>query len=126
MMTTWNLSGTQHHVFICNGSSCMLDQAEEVTQSIRAEIAAQNADHLIHTTRTQCQGRCEDACVVTVYPEGVWYKGVTSELGSLIVSQHLLQGKPLEKQISYTLEESLIPTGTSPLGIAKRTTANRR
>jgi (2Fe-2S) ferredoxin len=98
----------------------MLDQAEEVTRSIRAEIAVQCADHLIHTTRTQCQGRCEDACVVTVYPEGVWYKGVTAELGSLIVSQHLLQGKPLEKQISYTLEESLIPTGTSPLGIAKR------
>ena len=120
-MTTWNLSGMQHHVFICNGSSCLLKQAEAVTQSIRAEIAAQGANHLIHTTRTQCQGRCEDANVVTVYPEGIWYKEVTPELGCLIVSQHLLQGERLEKQISYTLDKSLIPTGTSPLGISKQT-----
>lgn len=120
-MTTWNLSGTQHHVFICNGGSCKNGQAEEVTQSIRAEIAVQGADHLIHTTRTLCQGRCEDACVVTVYPEGVWYKGVTPELGQLIVSQHLLQGKHLEKHITYTVEKSFVPTGTSPVGITKKT-----
>jgi (2Fe-2S) ferredoxin len=127
MMTTWNLSGTQHHVFICNGSSCcMLGQAEEVTQSIRAEITAQGADHLIHTTRTQCQGRCEDACVVTVYPEGVWYKEVTAELGRLIISEHLLKGQRLEKQISYTFEQSLVQRGDSALGIEKKGMFSRR
>jgi (2Fe-2S) ferredoxin len=66
-MTTWNLSGlsgTRHH----NG-----------------------ADGIIHTTRTRCQGRCEDACVVTVYPEGSWFKSVTPELARRIVSVHLLR-----------------------------------
>jgi (2Fe-2S) ferredoxin len=126
-MTTWNLTGMQQHVFICNGSSCSLNhRAEEVTLAIREEIVAQGADPFIHTTRTQCQGRCEDACVVTVYPEGVWYKDVTAELGRLIISEHLLKGQRLEKQVSYTFEQSLVHRGESPLGIDKKGTFSRR
>jgi (2Fe-2S) ferredoxin len=100
-------------------------QAEEVTQSVRAEITAMGADRIIHTTRTQCQGRCEDACVVTVYPEGVWYKGVTPELAKQIVNQHLLQGERLNDQISYTFDESFVPSGISALGITKKVTPIR-
>jgi (2Fe-2S) ferredoxin len=125
-MGTWNLTGTRQHVFICNGSSCMNHQAEEVTQSVRTEIAALGVDRLIHTTRTQCQGRCEDACVVTVYPEGVWYKGVTPVLAKQIVNQHLLQGQRLNDQISYTFEDTFVPTGLSALGITKKVTPTRR
>lgn len=120
-MGTWNLSGTTHHVFICNGSSCMRCQAEEVTQVLRAEIAAQGADSLIHTTRTQCQGQCVDACVVTVYPEGIWYKGVTPVLAEQIVNRHLIQGQPLWELISYThdQEHGMVPTIHATRGFEK-------
>jgi (2Fe-2S) ferredoxin len=119
-MGTWDLTGTKHHVYICNGGSCMLKHAEEVTQAIRAEIAKQGADHLIHTTRTQCQGRCEDSCVVTVYPDGIWYKEVMPKLSHLIVSQHLMGGNPLFEQISYTYDQALVASGLSALGVSKK------
>jgi len=43
-MTTWNLTGTKHHVLICNGSSCMRKGGEEATQEIRNEIAELELD----------------------------------------------------------------------------------
>lgn len=100
-MATWDLSQTSHHVLICNGGSCMRMQGEEVTQAIRDEITLLGADDQIHTTRTRCNGRCEDACVVIVYPEGIWYRDMTPELGRLMVRSHLLGGAPLDGQFTH-------------------------
>lgn len=104
-MTTWNLSETKHHVLICNGSSCMRKGGEEVTQAIREEITNLDLDNRIHTTRTRCNGRCKDACVVVVYPEGVWYKAGTPELAKEIVQEHLVGGKVIEGSVIYTYEQ---------------------
>ncbi|MCR8634688.1 (2Fe-2S) ferredoxin domain-containing protein [Paenibacillus radicis (ex Xue et al. 2023)] len=118
-MTTWNLSDVTHHVFICNGGSCLRQQGEEVTTAIRAEIAALDADGRIHTTRTRCNGRCEDACVVMVYPEGVWYKDVTPDVGRRIVREHLLEGNPLQDRMVYSYSESFKATGVGSTGATK-------
>ena len=117
-MTTWNLEETQCHLLICNGSTCMRKGAEEVTQAIRNEITALNADHKIHTTRTQCNGRCMDACVVIAYPEGVWYKDMTPDLGRDLVNKHLNKGR-LEDQVVYHFDERFISTDRSISGVEK-------
>jgi (2Fe-2S) ferredoxin len=119
-MTTWDLSSTSHHVLICNGGSCMRKGGEEVTQAIREEISRLGRDDQIHTTRTRCNGRCEDACVVIVYPEGVWYKRITPEIAREIVNQHVLKKKRLEQYVSYSYENcQFIPSSTSPVGVPK-------
>jgi (2Fe-2S) ferredoxin len=100
-----NLSKTTHHVLICNGVNCMKRQGEEVTLTIRDEIAKQEADMQIHTSRTLCNGRCEDACVVIAYPEGVWYREVTPEIARKIVKDHLLQGKVYEEHELHSFSE---------------------
>jgi (2Fe-2S) ferredoxin len=84
-MTTWNLTGTNTHLLICNGSSCMKKGGEEVTQAIRDEITSKGLDSKIHTTRTRCNGRCKDACVVIAYPQGNWYRVETPDFGRQIV-----------------------------------------
>ncbi|WP_027409807.1 (2Fe-2S) ferredoxin domain-containing protein [Anoxybacteroides tepidamans] len=122
-MATWNLTGTRHHVLICNGGSCMRKGGEEVTSAIREEIARLELDCDVHTTRTRCNGRCEDACVVIVYPEGIWYKSITPERGKKLVQQHLMNGEPLEEAITYQYEQEqgFIFSGnsTTSLGIQK-------
>lgn len=100
-MATWDLSTTEHHVLICNGGSCMRNGGEELTQSIRQKICELNLDSLVHTTRTKCNGRCSDACVVIVYPEGVWYKSVTPDCGQQIIEQHLLHGQVVREHVMY-------------------------
>ena len=121
-MATWNLTGTRHHVLICNGGSCMREGAEEVTQAIRDEIAMQGVDIFIHTTRTRCNGRCEDACVVIMYPEGTWYKGMTPDTGRTLVRECLgAKEQGVQHNITYTYsnEHGLIPADDTKVGKAK-------
>ncbi|MFE5321359.1 ferredoxin [Paenibacillus sp. NPDC056579] len=125
-MATWDLSKTSHHVLICNGGSCTRKEADEVTLAIRNEIAAWGADDSIHTTRTRCNGRCEDACVVTVYPQGVWYKSITPDLGRRIVREHLLQGHVLEEHLVYTYDKVFVATGLGAAGTTREEAARKK
>ncbi|OCA85197.1 (2Fe-2S) ferredoxin domain-containing protein [Pseudobacillus wudalianchiensis] len=119
-MATWDLSEMNHHVLICNGSSCMRKGGEEVTQAIREEIKKRELDVRVHTTRTRCNGRCKDACVVIVYPEGTWYHEVDEQLAEKIVAAHLHEGKPVEEALTYTYhEKGMILQNERVTGVAK-------
>lgn len=117
-MATWNLEQTSCHLLICNGGSCKKRGAEDVTQAIRDEIARQEADRHIHTTRTLCNGRCTDACVVIAYPEGVWYRDITPERGREIVRNYLA-GQRLDQHAVYTYDGRFVATGYGETGTEK-------
>lgn len=95
-----DLSATRHHILICNGGSCMRQNAEEVTRQLRKEIEELGMKEQIHTSRTRCNGRCNDACVVIVYPKGTWYRQVSPQSGREIV-RSLKSGKPSGAGVSY-------------------------
>lgn len=124
-MATWNLQETFCHFLICNGGSCMQRQAEEVTQAIRDEITLLGVDRQMHTTRTRCNGRCADACVVIAYPEGIWYKDITPGLGRELVHRHAV-GSRLEEQIVYSFDQRFEATGLSAVGQNKQSAAAAR
>ncbi|MCQ6559920.1 (2Fe-2S) ferredoxin domain-containing protein [Paenibacillus mendelii] len=117
-MTTWNLQKTRCHLLICNGGSCIKRGGEEVIQEIRREIKKLNADNIIHTTRTRCNGRCADACVVIAYPDGIWYRDITPETGRQLVRRHVV-GQHLEEQVVYTYEHQFIASERAVEGITK-------
>ncbi|WP_026675371.1 (2Fe-2S) ferredoxin domain-containing protein [Alkalihalobacterium bogoriense] len=104
-MATWDLEETKHHIFICNGSSCMKKGGEEVTQAIRDTIAEHKLDRVIHTTRTRCNGRCENACVTILYPEGTWFKDVTPEIGKKIITEYIIKENKNINEVLYTYED---------------------
>lgn len=119
-MTTWDLVGMQHHILLCNGSSCMKKGAEEVTLAVRDEITKLGLDEQIHTTRTKCNGRCKDACVVTAYPTGNWYN-VPDEAAARTVVRELMQDGAKAHRV-YTMQDgAIIRTEETPAikGIAK-------
>ncbi|WP_307350066.1 (2Fe-2S) ferredoxin domain-containing protein [Paenibacillus polymyxa] len=99
-MAIFELEPMKHHVLICNGGTCMRHEGEEVTQAIRDEIRKQNAEAYIHTTRTRCNGRCHDAAVVIVYPQGDWYGQMTPDSGTQLV-QKLVTGEKLAPHLFY-------------------------
>ena len=120
-MTTWNLEGTRSHLLLCNGSSCMRKGGEEVTQAVRDEISLLGLDQQIHTTRTRCNGRCQDACVVIAYPEGIWYRVDSPEMGRQIVRD--LHEPSLESNKVYQFVNGEMmphPDASTPVGISKK------
>ncbi|MGN7476267.1 CbiX/SirB N-terminal domain-containing protein [Solibacillus silvestris] len=98
-MTTWNLNQMQRHLLICNGATCMGAGAEDVTQQIRDEIRKNRLDEMIHTSRTRCNGRCKDKCVVIDYPKGTWYSVQNEE-----TSRAIVQDTAEESSIIYSVE----------------------
>jgi (2Fe-2S) ferredoxin len=119
-MATWDFSKTRHHVLICNGSSCMRNGAEELTQEIRNEIKDQKLNNIIHTTRTRCNGRCEDKCVVIHYPVGTWYQRMQTQDAKTFV-QSISQGRDYAKKVSHTYsKDGFVSQNNVPIGEIKQ------
>ena len=97
----------RRHVLVCTGSFC---SPERRGRALYAQLAnlLQREDLLFGPTRvkrgeTPCLGVCSDGPIVVVYPEGVWYGNVTSDLLERIVVEHLRDGRVVEDAVFHRL-----------------------
>jgi (2Fe-2S) ferredoxin len=77
-MAIKDLSKVQKCFLICNGGSCLKKDADQITVSIRKNIQNNKMTDEIHTIRTKCVGRCEDAPVLISLPSNEWFKCLDS------------------------------------------------
>lgn len=83
------MHGTGTHILLCNGRSCTKNGAENITNAVREEICKKELESDVHTTKTLCNGQCQQGAIVIVYPSGHWYGRMTPELGrDLVKSIH--------------------------------------
>ncbi len=95
------------HVLVCTGDFCSKDRQGRALYSKLASLLDRE-DLLFGPTRvkrgeTPCLGVCAGGPIIVVYPEGVWYAGVTSELLERIVVEHLKQGRVVEEAVFHRL-----------------------
>ena len=84
-----DLTKVTNTVFICNGGTCKKSGAEENTRELRCAIKMAGLHEVTHTIKTLCQGQCENAPVLFLNPEGIWYKRMTAETMDKFVKQKL-------------------------------------
>ena len=95
------------HVIVCVGAYCSPDRRGRAIYSLLASLL-QREGLLFGPTRVKrgevpCLGVCSHGPIVVVYPDGVWYAGVTPALLERIVVEHLKQGRPVEDAIFHRL-----------------------
>ena len=99
------MSHYSHHVFVCcnqreGGARCCNDHG---AQDMR-DYAKQKIKDLklagpgkVRINQAGCLDRCDEGPVLVVYPEAVWYTYVDREDIDEIISEHLQQGRIVER-----------------------------
>ncbi|MCR5335102.1 MAG: NADH-quinone oxidoreductase subunit NuoF [Synergistes sp.] len=85
------------HVLICAGTGCTSSGSVKVIAKFKDEIKAAGLEKEVAVVETGCQGFCENGPLVIIYPEGTFYTRVTPEDVAVIVSEHLLKGRIVER-----------------------------
>jgi (2Fe-2S) ferredoxin len=93
------------HLFVCQNErpvggrpSCAARGGAEVLAALQREIGGDLAlASTVAVTPCGCLGPCFEGPVLVVYPDAVWYRGVTASDVPEIVSEHLRAGRPVER-----------------------------
>ncbi len=95
------------HVLICVGAFCTPDsRGRALYEQLPALLQREGllfGPGRVKRGETPCLGVCAGGPIVVVYPEGVWYAGVTPELLERIVVEHLRDGRVVEEAVFHRL-----------------------
>jgi len=82
------------HVFVCtSGEYCPHDGAAEIHRLLKEGARARGLKHEVRVNKSGCLDQCGNGPMVVVYPEDVWYAGVTAERAGRILDEHLAGGR---------------------------------
>src|SRR5207302_2107282 len=98
----------RHHVFVCTGKSCSARDSAEVISAFERELKARgilfgkeakgkNPHGSVVLTECASVGFCAIGAAVMIYPDGVWYAQVRANDVPQLVSEHIINGRVVER-----------------------------
>ncbi len=102
----------RYHVFVCENrrsdddprGCCAAKGSQAIREALKAELKRRGLKGLVRANSAGCLDACALGPSVVVYPEGVWYGGVTAADVPEIVESHLVNGRPVERLRVRALE----------------------
>ena len=92
-----DVSDHRHQVMLCRGPRCTANGAMDgVRAMVLAMLEHGLTDHDILLVHTGCQFPCNQAPVISVQPDDVWYGHIDAAVAARIVSEHFVGGTPVE------------------------------
>lgn len=95
----------EKHIFVCTNQrdpghprgSCDSDGGGELHRLFKTAVAKRGLKGKVRANKAGCLDQCEHGPNVVVYPEAVWYAGVTAADVDEIVDLHIIGGRPVER-----------------------------
>ena len=96
------------HVLVCTGQFCSPNRKGRHLYAQLAQLLQREGllfgPRRVKRGETPCLGVCAGGPILVVYPEGIWYAGVTPALLERIVVEHLRDGRIVEEAVFHRLE----------------------
>jgi (2Fe-2S) ferredoxin len=87
----------ESHVLVCTGGDCKKRGAKDVRKALKSELRSEGLLGEVRIDTVGCLGLCKHGPNVVVYPEGIWYLGLTGEDVPKVIEGHLKDGEPVER-----------------------------
>jgi (2Fe-2S) ferredoxin len=92
-----DVPGHRHQVLVCRGPRCTARGSDATAEAlVLALMRHRLGDDDVLLTHTGCQFPCNQAPVVSVQPDDVWYGNVDVRGADRIVAEHLVDGTVVE------------------------------
>jgi (2Fe-2S) ferredoxin len=102
-----SMDSYSRHLIVCVGGFCSPDRrGRELYQLLPSLLQREGllfGPGRVKRGETPCLGVCTGGPIVVVYPDGVWYAGVTPALLERIVVEHLRDGRVVEEAVFHRL-----------------------
>jgi (2Fe-2S) ferredoxin len=97
----------RRHVFICTNErtaddprgSCADKGSHEVAAAFKEKLYAAGFKRIVRPNKAGCLDQCAFGVTVVVYPDGVWYGGVTVADVDEIIERHMVRGEIVERLV---------------------------
>ena len=101
----------RHHVLVCTGGFCSPNRGGRELYAMLPELLDQEdllfGPNRVKRGETPCLGVCAGGPILVVYPEGVWYSGVSPSILERIVKEHLRDGKVVEDYVFARMNDGV-------------------
>src|SRR5438270_11114881 len=95
----------ERHIFICGNlrpeghprGCCDPSGRAELQKRFKQKVAELGLKGKVRANQAGCLDQCEHGPNVVIYPEGVWYGGVTLADVDEIVESHVVAGQPVQR-----------------------------
>jgi len=95
----------ERHIFICGNTRpaghprgcCDPIGRAELQLSFKQKLAERGLKGRVRANQSGCLDQCEHGPNLVVYPDAVWYGGVTLADVDEIVDSHIVGGRPVER-----------------------------
>jgi (2Fe-2S) ferredoxin len=103
----------QRHIFLCCDQTkpkcCPKEVGLQTWEYLKSRLqelgldkVTQDNPHPVFRTKANCLRVCDQGPILVVYPEGVWYKNVTTEAIEEIIQEHLINNRIVKEYAFLT------------------------
>jgi (2Fe-2S) ferredoxin len=95
----------EKHIFVCGNQRppghprgcCDPESKAELQKLFKEKLKARGLKGKVRANQSGCLDQCEHGPNLVVYPEGVWYGGVTAADVDEIIESHIIGGRPVAR-----------------------------
>lgn len=89
------MPAVKRHVFVCTATACADRGAEATYRKLKKAVKRVPGLDGVWVNRSGSVGGCEHGPMVIIYPEGVWYHGITEDKVDALIDRHLVHGEEI-------------------------------